>query len=164
MIPSVRSALRRLDPSLPMFDVKTVKDQIGETDSAERLFATLSCSFAVLATLLASVGLYGVTAYSVARRRPEISIRLALGAQRAGIVGMILREVAWMAAAGITVGIPLALAFGRLAESRLFEMKGNDPAVLVGAVVLIAAVAMLSGYLPARRAGSIEPMEALKNE
>ncbi len=164
LIPSARAVLRGLDPSLPMFDVKTVNDQIGETNSAERLFAMLSCSFAVLATLLASVGLYGVTAYSVARRRPEISLRLALGAQPAGIVRMVLREVAWMAAAGIAVGIPLALAFGRLAESRLFEMKGNDPAVLVGAVAVIAAVALFAGYLPARRAGSIDPMEALKNE
>ena len=164
LVPSVRSALRGLDPGLPMFDVKTVNDQIGETNFAERLFAMLSCSFAVLATLLASVGLYGVTAYSVARRRPEIGLRLALGAGRAGIARMILRQVAGLAAAGIAVGIPLALAFGRLAESRLFEMKGNDPAVLVGAIVAISAVAVLAGYLPARRAARINPIEALKNE
>jgi len=159
-----RSILHRLDSSLPMFDVKTLDDQIGETNLNDRLFAVLSSAFAFLATLLASVGLYGVTSYAVARRTPEIGIRLALGADRTLIIRLILREVAGLTVVGMAAGIPLVLAFGRLAESHLYEVKGQDLGATLAAFAVIGGVSLVAGYLPARRVSRIDPTEALRNE
>ncbi len=159
-----RRMVAQLDASLPVYNVKTVERQIEETHFMERLFAWLSAAFGILATLLASVGLYGVTAYAVARRTQEIGIRIALGAERTNVLSLILREVLILAGAGVAIGIPSALALGRLVQSQLFGVKANDPAVMVAAAGVILAVSLFAGYLPARRATRIDPMEALRYE
>jgi predicted permease len=157
-----RKVLSKLDPEMPIFDVRTLEDQIDQTNFKDRALTTIACAFAVLATLLAAVGLYGVTAYSVARRRPEIGLRLALGAERGPIIRMVLQEVMWLAGIGIAAGVPLAFIFGRISESLLFALKGSDPWIVLTGVLVIAAVSAVAGYLPARRAARIDPMEALR--
>ena len=159
-----RRTVSQLDASLPLFNVKTVERQVEETHFMDRLFAWLSAAFGLLATLLASVGLYGITAYAVTRRTQEIGIRIALGAERANVLGLILREVLMLVGAGIVVGVPSALALGRLVESQLFGIKPSDPLVMTLAVGVILCVSLLAGYLPARRATRIDPMTALRYE
>ncbi len=161
---AARQMVAKSDASLPVFNVKTLERQVDETHFIDRLFAWLSAAFGLLATLLASVGLYGVTAYAVARRTQEIGIRMALGAERSNVLGLILREVLILVGVGVAVAVPVALALGRLVESLLFGIKGNDPMVLVVASCMIAAVSVLAGYLPARRATRIDPMTALRYE
>ncbi len=161
MAPAARRAVRRLDASLPVYDLKTVEAQIGETHFLDRLLAWLSAAFGLLATLLASIGLYGVTAYNVARRTQEIGIRMALGAARGSVLRLVMREVLVQAGAGLAIGVAAAVALGRLAESLLFQMKGRDPAVMAGATAVVLLVSMAAGYLPARRAAGIDPMRAL---
>jgi predicted permease len=161
---AARQSVAGLDASLPVFNVKTVETQIRETHFLDRLFAWLSIAFGVLATLLASVGLYGVTAYAVARRTQEIGIRIALGASRANVLRLILHEVFVLVGAGVAAGVVAALALGRLVESQLFGIKANDPMVMVLAIGVIVAVTVLAGYLPARRATGIDPVNALRYE
>jgi predicted permease len=164
IVPAIRSELSQLDASLPMLNVKTIAARIDETHYVERLFAWLSGAFGVLATLLASIGLYGVTAFAVARRGQEIGIRMALGAQRSNVLRLVLREVLLLTAIGVACGIPLALALGRLVENQLFAVKGTDPAVMAAAAAIIATISILAGYLPARRAARIDPVNALRYE
>ncbi len=161
---AARRTVASLDASLPVFNVKTVARQIEETHFLDRLFAWLSIAFGVLATLLASVGLYGVTAYAVARRTQEIGIRMALGAARGNVLRLILREVLILVGAGVAVGVPAALVLGRLVESQLFGVKAKDPVVMLLAVAVIVCVSVLAGYLPARRATRIDPVNALRYE
>ena len=161
---AARQTVMSLDGSLPVFNVKTVETQIKETHFLDRLFAWLSIAFGVLATLLASVGLYGVTAYAVARRTQEIGIRIALGASRANVLRLILREVIVLVGAGVAVGVLAALALGRLVESQLFGIQANDPLVMLLAVGVIVSVTALAAYVPARRATGIDPMNALRYE
>jgi ABC-type antimicrobial peptide transport system permease subunit len=161
---AARQSVAGLDASLPVFNVKTVETQIRETHFLDRLFAWLSIAFGMLATLLASVGLYGVTAYAVARRTQEIGIRIALGASRTNVLRLILRETMVLVGAGVAAGVMAALALGRLVESQLFGIKANDPMVLMLAIGVIVAVTVLAGYIPARRATGIDPMNALRYE
>ena len=161
---AVRQALRSLDRSVPIYDLKTLDTQIGETHFLDRLLAWLSVAFGFLATMLASVGLYGITAFSVARRTQEIGIRMALGAARGNVLRLVMREVLVLAAAGLIVGVPAALAFGKLIESQLFEMKASDPPVIAGAMAAVLLVSALAAYLPARKAARIDPMQALRWE
>ena len=164
VIPSLRRIVAELDPNLPLEDLKTLEAQVKENIGIDRLISTLSAAFASLATLLAAVGLYGVLAFTVARRTREIGIRLALGADAGLIRNMVMKEVAWMVAIGVLLGLPAGIALTRFAESLLFEIKSNDLLVYVGAVVLISTVSLLAGYFPAKRAMRIEPMEALRYE
>ncbi|HEX5432193.1 MAG TPA: FtsX-like permease family protein, partial [Bryobacteraceae bacterium] len=127
-------------------------------------FAMLCSCFAVLALLIACVGLYGTMSYAVARRSNEIGIRMALGAQRPRVVWMILRGVLAMSVAGLAIGLPIAYATSKYVESFLFKMKPNDPLTVGAAVGILLASAILAGYLPARRASRIDPMEALRHE
>jgi ABC-type antimicrobial peptide transport system permease subunit len=161
---AARQVLQRLDGSVPIYDLKTLDTQIGETHFLDRILAWLSVAFGFLATLLASVGIYGITAFSVARRTQEIGIRMALGAARGNVLRLVMREVLVLAAGGLIVGVPAALAFGKVIESQLFEMKAGDPAVIAGAITAVLLVSALAAYLPARRATGIDPLQALRWE
>lgn len=156
--------VKGLDPNLPVEDLKTLKQQVRENIFLDRVITTLSASFAVLATLLAAIGLYGVLAYSVAQRTREIGVRMALGAGSGNVLRMVLRQMGRMFLIGGTVGIVAALVAGRAASSLLFGFEGTDPAVLVAGTLVLALVALAAGYLPARRASRVDPMHALRYE
>jgi len=128
------------------------------------MISTLSAAFAILATLLAAIGLYGVLAYSVAQRTREIGLRMALGAGGSEVRGMVLKQVAGMILVGGVIGIGAALVMGRGAQSLLFEMEGSDPLVVALSVALLTIVALGAGYLPALRASKVDPMQALRYE
>jgi ABC-type antimicrobial peptide transport system permease subunit len=143
---------------------QTLEERTSMFLTDERLVAILSTFFGGLALLLAAVGLYGLMAYAVTRRTSEIGIRMALGAQRRDVLGLIVREVAWLALAGIAAGVPLALAASRLIAGMLFGLSPGDPAPIAFSTVVLLGVAILAGYLPARRASRIDPMTALRSE
>jgi predicted permease len=160
----LRREVRQLDPNLPVFDLKTLEQQVNESIFADKLLTFLSMCFALLAALLACVGLYGVMAYTVTRRTREIGIRMALGAGRRIVYWLILREVVILAAVGLIIGLPAAYGLGRLTESLLFGVVASDPVVFAGAGLLLAFATMLGGYLPARKAAGIDPLSALRSE
>lgn len=161
---AVPGVVAALDPNLPLEDPATLPDVIRDTVFLDRLIGLLSSGFALLATMLAATGLYGVLAYSVAQRTREIGLRQALGATPRRLRGMVLRQVGWMALAGGLAGLVFAVLLGRAAEAVLFGLSGYDPGVLSGAVLLLGAVVLTAGYLPAHRASRITPMEALRYE
>jgi predicted permease len=160
----IPEVMKRLDPNLPLENLKTLEQQVRENVMLDRLISTLSAAFAVLATLLAAVGLYGVLAYTVAQRTREIGLRMALGAASLRVRTMVMKQVARMTLVGGAIGIVGALFLGRAAESLLFELDGNDPLVVVLVAVLLSAVAFGAGYLPASRASKVDPMTALRYE
>ncbi|MET0555679.1 MAG: ABC transporter permease [Vicinamibacteria bacterium] len=164
VIPAVRQATARLDPQIPIYDLKTMEAEISESLFVERMVAVLSAAFGLLATLLAAVGLYGVMSYSVARRTREIGIRLALGAPRERVLTMVLREVGVLGAWGLGLGLPLSLALSRLVSAQLFGLPPHDPLTLLAATALLACVTVLAGLVPARRAMRVDPMLALRYE
>jgi putative ABC transport system permease protein len=161
---SARQVAQRVDPNLPVFDMKTMTTVMDESLFIERMVAALSVAFGGLATLLAAIGLYGVMSYTVARRTREIGIRMALGAERSSVMWLVLKEVALMVAIGVGAGLPLALAVSRVVQSQLFDLSANDPIALAAAAAALALVALAAGYLPARRATRIDPMLALRYE
>lgn len=161
---AIPDVIKKLDPALPVEELKTMPQQIKENVFLDRMISTMSATFAALATLLAGVGLYGVLAYTVAQRTREIGVRMALGADASRVKIMVLKQVVGMIAIGGVVGIGGAIALGKAATSLLFGLKGNDPVVFVGATVLLVLVALLAGYLPARRAAKVHPMQALRYE
>ena len=164
IVPALRRAMAQIDPGLPLQDVRTEQEQIGESMRTERALATLIVGFGLLALALAVVGIYGIMAYSVANRRNEIGIRLALGAQPGQIRGMILRESTWLAVAGIVVGVGAALLLTRLVKSMLYGIQPYDPATLTAGTLVLLAVALAASWIPARRAAGVQPMEALRHE
>ena len=161
---AVRQAVREADSRVPVSSFSTETRQIEQTIWQERTFATLCTSFALLAVAIAGVGLYGMMAYSVARRTNEIGIRMALGARRGTLVGMVLREVFGMTAVGLAIGLAATLATTRFLESFLFRMKPNDPIALAAATAFLTIAALAAGYAPARRASRIDPWIALRDE
>jgi ABC-type antimicrobial peptide transport system permease subunit len=138
--------------------------QIEESLFVERMVAMLSLAFGGLATLLAAVGLYGLLSYTVAARTREIGIRVALGAERRGLLSLVLREVALLALIGIGIGLPAGLAFGRLVESELYGVSARDPMAIGLAILVLLATAVFAGYVPAARASRVDPMVALRYE
>jgi predicted permease len=161
---SIRRVVAAADPNLPVTDLLTMGKVVDDNLFSQRLIAILSGGLAALATLLTAIGLYGVLAYGVAQRTRELGLRLALGATAGGLRAMVLRQVATIALIGMPIGLALGVALGQAAKVLLFELTGYDPIVLGGAIVLLTAVLLAAGYLPARRASSLEPMEALRYE
>jgi hypothetical protein len=160
----IRGEVKRLDAAMPVYDVKTLQGQLDETLLTDRLIALLSAGFGLLATLLASIGLYGVMAFIVARRRKEIGIRLALGAEPSGVLWIVMREVLLLLTIGLLVGIPSAIALGQYVSSQLYGIQPNDPWMAVSTAVLLALVSVAAGLIPASRASRIDPMLALRYE
>jgi len=164
MFSSLRAKVRELDANIPVYAMRTTEEQINNSLTTERLIASLSAVFGFLATLLAVIGLYGVMAYTVARRTREIGIRMALGAAQGNVIWMVMREVLMLVAVGVAAGIPAAWALARFVESQLFGMKGRDPVTMALAAVGLALVASLAGYVPALRASRVDPLNALRYE
>jgi predicted permease len=164
LIPAVRKAVANIDRNLPLEGITTQKLEIKEDLRLERLFASLSGGLALLGLALCCIGLYGIMAYNVARRTGEMGIRKALGARPWDVAWPILREALTLAAIGVIIGLALALALVRVVRSILYGIEPNDPLTMIGAVVLMVAVAALAAWIPARRAGKIDPMEALRYE
>jgi ABC-type antimicrobial peptide transport system permease subunit len=160
----VRRTLTDIDPNLTVLDAVTFDEPLTRNFNQDRLIARLTELFGALALILACVGLYGVTAYSVARRTSEIGIRMALGANRANVLALVLRGALLQLALGLGIGISVALAGGRLLASQLYGVKSHDPTILALAAVILAACALFAGFVPARRAASIDPMRALRAE
>jgi len=164
LMPAVRAKVRELDSSLPIYEMRTTEVQISNSLSNERMIASLSSVFGFLATLLAAIGLYGVMAYSVAQRRREIGIRMALGAEPVRVIWMVMRDVLLVVAIGVAVGVPAALALMRMVASQLYGLSAHDPSTLALATAGLALVACAAGYLPALRASRLDPMVALRYE
>jgi predicted permease len=164
VLAAIPSVVQRLDPNLPVEDLRTIDDQIWENLTRDRVLATLSSSFAALAALLAAIGLYAVLTYTVAQRFREFGIRLAIGATPSDVRRLIVVQVGRMAAIGTVIGLVAAVGLGHLGESLLFELQGNDPALIAGAAVAMGAIALAAGVLPARRALRVEPIAALRIE
>ena len=160
----IRREVKALDAAMPVYQVKTLEGQLDETLLTDRLIALLSAGFGLLATVLASIGLYGVMAFVVARRRKELGIRLALGAQRGRVIWMVMREVMILLAFGLAIGIPAAMALGKYVSTQLYGIQGRDPWVAGLTVLLLATVSALAGLLPAHRASRIDPILALRYE
>jgi ABC-type antimicrobial peptide transport system permease subunit len=160
----VRRIIQQADSRLPVFDVKTLTEQADESLVQDRLVASFSTLFGLLALALASVGLYGVMAHAVSRRTNEIGVRMALGAQPGQILGMVMQETLLLVALGVAVGIPVALAASRLIRSELYGLGPSDPFTISITTLLMLGVSGLAGYLPARRATKVDPMVALRYE
>ena len=163
-VSNVRSAIAQVDDKLPIVGLTSFSKQLADSLRQERLIAELVSFFGALALMLACVGLYGVMGHAVARRTNEIGIRMALGAQSHSILWMVLRETLILVLTGICIGVPVALAAGRLVSTQLYGLNAGDPLTLAAAVTLLIAVAALAGYLPARRASRVDPMVALRYE
>ena len=160
----LRHTLAGIDPNLAVMDLRTFNAQVAVNFTQERLLARLTSLFGILALILASVGLHGVMSYFVARRTSEIGIRMALGATRPGVVSMVMRGALAQILIGLALGIPAALLTGHLIASQLYEVRGYDPLALAGAAVVLGLCAAVAGFIPARRAASIDPMNALRIE
>jgi predicted permease len=161
---AVREIVRQADARIPVTSLVTQVAQIEGEMGPQMLFARLCTAFAMLALAIAAVGLYGTVSYNVARRTGEIGIRMALGAQRTRVVGMVLRQVLVLAGVGLAIGLPAAFGMLKMAQSFLYGTKPNDPVALGGAVAILLGAAILAGYAPARRASRIDPMVALRHE
>jgi len=159
-----RTTLAEINPNLTVTQFQTFDEQIADRFAQERMISRLSTLFGALALLLAVIGLYGVTAYSVVRRTPEIGIRMALGAERSGVIKMVMRGAMIQAALGLAIGIPVALLCVRFVKSQLYGIARADFNVMAGAIVIMALAAFIAAIIPARRAASIDPVKALRLE
>jgi predicted permease len=160
----VRQMINQIDDKLPVFGVTTMDEQVRDKLNQERTIAQLVSFFGALALILACIGLYGVMAHGVARRTNEIGIRMALGAQGGNIAWMVLRETLVLVLMGLALGVATALLAGRLVSSQLFGLNPTDPLTLIAAAVVLTVVALLAGYIPARRASRVDPLTALRYE
>ncbi len=164
ILPAITAALASVDPQVPMRNVRTQAEQIDETIGNERFFTRVLVFFGLFALLVACIGLHGITAYSAARRTSEIGVRIAFGASRASVLWMVLRQVVVMTGVGLALGVPLAVAGSRVVRSMLFGIEPGDPATIAGAIAVMAVVALVAGWLPARRASRMDPLAALRYE
>ena len=161
---SLQTLIKAVDANLPIEFVQTLDRLVSKAVGNQVALAKLSGFFAILALLLACIGLYGVLSYTVASRTREIGVRMALGARRSDVLQLVLRDGMLLVAAGIVIGIPLSLAGSRLLNSFLFGLKATDPLSLIAVVLLLALVSTFAGMVPARRAASVDPMVALRYE
>jgi predicted permease len=161
---SIRAAVSRVDPGLPVLDLRTIDDQLDRVLLTERMLATLASAFACLATLLVVVGLYGVLSFVVARRTREIGIRIALGASRLAAVALVLRDAGLLIAGGLALALPVAWGLARLVESQLFGVRPLDAPTIAGAAALVLGVALVASAVPARRASTVDPIRTLRAE
>jgi ABC-type antimicrobial peptide transport system permease subunit len=160
----IRKVLAGIAPTLPIQDVATLAERVDRLLAQERLIAELTGLFGLLALLLASIGIYGLISYAVARRIPEMGIRMALGARRASVIWLVIREALILVLIGLAVGIPLVSAAARLVTGLLFGVSPTDPVTLTATAVLMLSIAIVAAYLPARRASRVDPMAALRYE
>jgi predicted permease len=160
----VRNEVKKLDASMPVYELKTLGGQLDETLLTERLIALLSAGFGMLATLLAAIGLYGVMAFVVARRTKEMGVRMALGAQPASVIWLVMKEVLMLLVLGLAVGIPAAIGLGRFVSTQLYGIKASDPWTAGASMLMLIIVASLAGFVPAQRASRIDPILALRYE
>lgn len=161
---AVKNEVRKLDAALPVYGLKTLQKQLDETLLTERLVALMSAGFGLLATLLATIGLYGVMAFVVARRTKEVGVRMALGAPRSSVIWMVMREVVLLVAIGLAIGVPAAMGLGRFVSNQLYGVKASDPWTGAISMVMLVLAATAAGLIPARRASRIDPMLALRYE
>ena len=164
VVAAVRRETRALDPAMPMFEVETLATQVAASLREERLLATLSSGFSLLALLLSCLGLYGILSYTVARRTNEIGVRIALGADRRDLLWLVLRDALRLVLLGVALGVPAALAAARLISSQLFGISAADPGAIGLATLALLVVAAVAAYLPARRATRVDPLVALRFE
>jgi len=164
VLPAVRRVVRDMDPNIPLDDPQVLSAVFAQTYLMPALFARLAVFFAALAALLVAVGLYGALSYRVSRRTAEIGVRMALGAARRQVLWMVLRDSLWLVVAGLVIGLPLAWFGSRLMASMLYKLSAHDPMSFVLAGVGVLVVSLLAALIPARRAASVEPMQALRME
>jgi predicted permease len=168
LAPAVRSVMREIDATLPLFDVRSQVEQVEQSMARETMFARLSTLLAVIAMLLAAVGLYGTMAHMVAKRTAEIGLRMALGVRRVAVVDMVIRQALVLVAIGVAIGVPLTLGAARLAgtvlDQMLFGLERYDPRVMSGAAAILALVAIVAALVPARAAARVDPLIALRHE
>lgn len=164
MFGAINRAVKQLDARMAPYEMQTLESQLDRTLLTERLIAMMSAGFGALATLLATIGLYGVMAFVVARRTKEIGVRVALGAMRGSVIWLVMREVLLLLGIGLAIGIPAALALGRLISAQLYGVKANDPWVAAITVILLSLVAAMAGLVPATRASRIDALLALRYE
>jgi predicted permease len=160
----IRNEVKQLDASMPVYELKTLEAQLDETLLTDRLIALLSAGFGFLATLLASIGLYGVMAFVVARRRKELGIRIAIGAGRGLVLWLVMKEVVVLLAIGLAIGVPAGIGLGRYVSSQLYGIQPNDPWIAGSTVLLLAVVSAAAGLIPAHKASRIDPILALRYE
>jgi ABC-type antimicrobial peptide transport system permease subunit len=163
-MPQLRDQVRQVDANLVVSDMRTLDDQVNMRLTNERMLSFLSTGFALLATLLAVVGLYGVLAFVVTRRTREIGIRVALGAEQGNVIRLVLREMLLVFVFGVAAGVAVAIASGRYIESQLFGVKAGDPAVFAISVAVLLTASLAAGFIPAWRASRIDPIRALRYE
>jgi ABC-type antimicrobial peptide transport system permease subunit len=161
---AVQQAIHSVDRTLPISRVTTLDEQVARSITNQRLVAQLSAFFGLLAVFLSCIGIYGLMSYVVSRRTNEIGIRMALGAARADVRWLVMREIVVLVLMGIAIGVPVTFAGNRLVSTMLFGLRGSDPLSLMTSVAALLMVGLLAGYLPARRASRVDPMVALRYE
>lgn len=161
---NVRRTLAAINPNLTVVKFETFQQQIADRFNDERVISRLTTLFGALALLLATIGLYGVTSYTVARRTAEIGLRIAVGAERLSVIAVVMRGAIMQIALGLAIGIPVALVSVRFIKAQLYEISSADPNVLLGAIATVTMAACVAGIIPARRAASIDPVQALRSE